>query len=229
MTLNSSPLNTRPLNSLARWYRVPASETEEGKKRLQEYYSALGHFIDVFAQVEGVVSFTLWHYAKTVPEIAKIVFSGVKIDVSSTYIKQLAAATKAPQDRIDDLADVLQQLGIINGVRNMVVHYGARSVAEGHGIATNELRAKGEPTVFPISAILLQQMTADLRTILVRLRYKHLSVPKPRASENRQFLDELLSAPWQYKHPPQTKGSAKKAANQPPRKRGPKQPHQPPS
>jgi hypothetical protein len=66
-------------------YTVKASDTEDGKKRLQEYYSSLGRFIDMFAQVETALTFTLWHYAKTPPDIAKIIFSGDRVDNSSQY------------------------------------------------------------------------------------------------------------------------------------------------
>ena len=106
-------------------YRIPASQTPEGQKRLREYYEALGRFVDMFARAETAVALTLWHYAKTAPAIAKIVFAGTKTDLSSTYIRQIAQATGVSQKLRDDLEDVLQQLGIINRARNAVLHYGA--------------------------------------------------------------------------------------------------------
>jgi hypothetical protein len=199
---NTAPFNTQPLNSpRPRLYNIPVSETPEGKERLRAYYEALGRFVDIFARVETAVTLTLWRYAKTSPEIAKIIFAGAKIELGSTYIKQLAEATGAPPEARDDLTNVLQQLGIINSVRNAVLHYGATSVAEGRAIVSNVLKAKGEPTVFPISPTALDEMTTDLRIIALHLNYRHLGRPLPRGSLGTETLDKALSAPWQYKHP----------------------------
>lgn len=208
-------------------YVVPASETEEGKKRLQAYYEALGRFIDMFARVETAVTLTLWHYARTIPEIAKVIFAGAKIEISSKYIKQLSLATNAADAIKLDLENVLQQLGIINGVRNAILHYGAESVAEGQAIVSNALRAKGEPNVFPISPTALEEMTADLRKIAAHLEYRHLARSKPTDVSGNQPIDEVLRSPWRYKYPEQPKKRATTEEDQRPKKRDPKPPLQP--
>lgn len=207
------PFGSMPFASSGGFYHIPAAETDEGKKRLEEYYSALGRFIDMFAQVETAVTFTLWHYAKTPPDIGKIVFASAKIEVSSTFIKQLAAATGTPKELLDDLEYILQQLAIINGNRNHIVHYGASAIAEGQGFVTNAFKAKGEPVTFPISPIALEEMTHDLRKISFHLRYRHYSGAHVRNGPGQEILQEVLRVPWRYKHPPQPKGSAKKAAD----------------
>jgi adenylosuccinate lyase len=117
-------------SNLTAWL-VPLSETKEGKKRLQEYYEALGRFTDMFSQVETAIALTLWYYAKLTKDIAIIIFAGARIEVSSSYIKQLAKVTGAKAELQHDLEYILQQLGIINGARNDIVHFGATSVAEG--------------------------------------------------------------------------------------------------
>jgi hypothetical protein len=208
-------------------YVVPASETPEGKERLQAYYEALGRFIDMFARVETAVALTLWAYAKVKPEIAKIVFAGARIELGSAYIKQLAEATGADHEACEDLGNVLQQLGIINGVRNAVLHYGAESVAEGRAGVSNAWKAKGEPTIFPISPTALDDMTADLRKIATHLNYKHLARPTPRGELGAETLESVLQAPWQYKHPVPPKAQTKEVRSRAPRKRGPKPPRQP--
>jgi hypothetical protein len=179
-------------------YRIPASQTPEGRKRLAEYYEALGRFVDVFSRVEAAVTLTLWHYAKAPPEIAKVVFSGTKVDVGSQYIKQIASATNVPQELREDLEDVLQQLGIINRARNYIMHYGAEpeSVARGNAIVSDALKAKGEPTSFPISPILLEQMTADLHKIITHLNVRHLGKRNPHT-----LLTDPIEAGWRYKQP----------------------------
>jgi hypothetical protein len=213
-------------------YTVKASDTEEGKRRLQEYYSALGRFIDMFAQVETALTFTLWHYAKTPPEIAKIIFSGDRVDNSSQYIKQIAEATNATQDLRDDLTYIFDQLGIINGNRNHIVHYGAQSIAEGDGLVSNAFKAKGEPKEFPVSPTALDDMTADLRKISFHLRYRHYSGANLHIHGNQdgaEALNDVLRAPWQYKPPPQTKSRSTKGAQARTQKRDQLQPHRPSS
>jgi hypothetical protein len=216
------PFGSRPFSTLPSWYTVPASETEEGKKRLSDYYEALGRFIDMFARVETAITLTLWHYAKTQPEMGKIIFAGSKIEACSTYIKQLAAASNADKELRDDLEGVLQQLGIINGVRNKVIHYGAESVAEGDAIVSDALKAKGEPDRFPISPPILDQMTADLTKIAAHLNEIHL-----KRHSGLTILGNPIHSAWRYKHPLPPKESTKKADNPRSRKRGPRPPRPP--
>lgn len=201
-------------------YAIPAFETAEGKERERAYYEALGRFVDMFARVESTVTITLWSYAGTKPEIAKIAFAGTRVDVGCTYIKQLAETTGAPQDVLNDLKDVLQQIGIINGVRNAILHYGATSVAEGRAIVSDALKAKGQPTEFPISPTALDDMTVDLHKIIVHLGYRHLKRPAPLGQFGRDVLSALLNAPWRYKHPVPTQSKTKQGEPPLHRKRG---------
>jgi hypothetical protein len=204
-------------------YTVPASETKEGQERLRAYYEALGRFVDMFARVETAITLTLWHYAKTEPNIAKVIFAGAKVEVGSTYIKQLAEAINAPTEARDDLTDVLQQLGIINSARNFILHYGATSVAEGNAIVSNALKAKGEPTAFPVSPTLLDQMTADLRKITSHLNYRHLK-QSPTSDKDLNDLASVFYSPWQYKHPVQQPARSKGQADPQPQMREPAPP-----
>jgi hypothetical protein len=208
-------------------YKIPASETKEGKEHLRAYYEALGRFVDMFARVETAITLTLWGYAGTDPTIARIIFAGTQTKIGAEYIKQIAKATNAAEEKRSDLEDVLQQFGIITGVRNDILHYGATSVAEGSAIVSNALKAKGEPSFFPISPDTLGAMTTDLRKIAMHLNYRHLGRPWPRSALGRMALDEVLRSPWLYKHRVQSSSRTKAARSLLPRKRGPKPPRQP--
>jgi hypothetical protein len=228
---NSAPTNSGPINHKMQFrdlYKVPASETPEGKERLRYYYEALGEFIDMFARVESAMTSTLWTYAKTEPKIAKVLFAGVKIELGMTHVKQLAEVADAAADLKADLIDVFQQLGIINGVRNAILHYGANSIAEGAGIVSDAQKAKGEPREFPISPQDLHEMTEDLKKIAIHLRYRHLGQPAPLGDFGKKTLDKVLLRPWQYKYPGPPKAPSKKQTNQHPQARGPKSPRQQP-
>jgi len=211
-------------------YHIPAADTPEGKERIRAYYEALGRFVDMFAVVETAVTLTLWTYAKTKSEIAKIILAGVRIDQGCNFIKQLATASDSSAENRADLECVFQQLGIITGVRNDTLHFGAQSVAEGRAIVTNSLKAKGEPTVFPISPDMLNDMTADLRKIVVHLNHKHLGRPMPLLGTlERDALASVFQSPWRYKHPVAPKPESKKPEFRQHHKRGQGRPRPPPS
>jgi hypothetical protein len=56
-------------------------------------------------------------------------------------------------------------------------------------------------------------MTADLRKISFHLRYKHYSGGELHTHSNpdgAEVLNDVLRAPWRYKHPPQTKSRSTK-------------------
>jgi hypothetical protein len=205
-------------------YRIPASQTPDGQKRLREYYEALGRFVDMFSRVEAAATLTLWHYAKTSSEIAKVIFAGTRVESGSTFIKQLAAATNVNQELRDDLEDVLQQLGIINRVRNEILHYGAEpeSVASGRAIVSDGLKAKGEPTTFPVTPTILGDLTSDLHKIIGHLDIRHLGRTK-----GYTIIGDPTLGTWRYKRPAATNTRSKMAQGQRLKKRGPKRPHRP--
>ena len=209
-------------------YQVPVSETKEGIERERAYYEALGRFVQIFAEVERLVWQTLVHYVGTSHEIAKIVLTAGKVDQCATHIKQIAAIN-APKEKRDDLELVLQQLGILNGVRDHILHYGATAIAEGRGTVSNAWKAKAVPKEFPISDTALAEMTDDARQIIAHLAYHHLGRPWPRAEPNIAFLEQVLQRPWRYNHPSPPKSETKKRKPRPDRKRDPRPPRQPQS
>lgn len=210
-------------------YHVPASETKEGKERLQAYYEALGRFVQMFAEVERVIAQTLWAYSGTKAEVAKIVFAGTQSDHAAGYLKAVAKATNKSNESLDDLGYVLNQFGKIRGDRNDILHYGAKFIAEGKGLVSNAWKAKAEPTEFLISADALLHMETDLRKIIAHLGYRHLGRAWPESALDQKILDDTLHSPWRYKRFPPLKSETNKREPRPDRKRGPKLPRQPQS
>lgn len=207
-------------------YQVTASETKEGQEHLQAYYDALGRMVQMFAEAERTVTQTLWYYANTKAEIARIAFAGVNVEAATGYIKQLATVTGASQKSRDDLENVLQQFGIIRGVRNDILHYGATDIAEGRATVSNAWKARVEPTVLPISATALNEMDDDLRKIIAHLGYLHLGRAWPRGALGQHLLERVLQSPWRYKRPSQTKSQTKAVGSRRDRKHSSKLPRQ---
>ena len=213
--------------SEAMGYKIPASETAEGKARLLAYYAALVRFVDMFSRTEAVVTLCLWGYAGTKVPVARIVFAGTPLKIALGYIKEIAKATNVSPETRQDMESVFQQLSIITGVRNDILHYGATSVAEGQAIVSNALKAKGDPNIFPISPEALDDMTTDLRKIAMHLNYRLLGRPWPRGALGQVALNGVLQSPWRYKHRAQPSKQTKAARSHPPHKRGPKPPRRP--
>lgn len=196
-------------------YSTAPSDTVEGQERERQFFEALGRFVVKFADVESTVSMVLWRYAKTTRTIGAHIFSSVKIDHGSTLIKQLAAALGSTQEKRDDLDNVLQQLGVINGMRNNILHHGVDSIAEDKPTVSNWLRAKGEPFEMVVPPEMLDLMRADLRKISAHLLINHLERAMPQSEDGRALFEQILRDPWRYRPPPQPPSQTKTQASRP--------------
>jgi hypothetical protein len=169
------------------------------------YYEALGRFVDMFAHVESAMAFTLWHYAKTPRNIARAVFSGVRVDAAIDLINRLiiTAVTDVSEDLQKELNYVFPQLKIINTARNDIYHYGVSGIADGTLGVTTRLKALTEDRVrtFPVSSSILNDMSADLDKIILHLYTGHMGLhpllPTARLA--------ILQDPWRHKPQPQQK------------------------
>jgi len=88
------------------------------------YYLALGRFIDSFAAVEKLLLTCMRIWCGIPDNIARAIFSGVRTDAATNYITRTLTVTNADQSTKDDFQYIFTQLGHINAIRNLVVHYG---------------------------------------------------------------------------------------------------------
>jgi len=184
-----------------------------------DYFAGLGEFIHVFSQVEAQLQYALWNEAGVSPEVAKAVFSGVRLDQGKNLIIRLQDATRKERNTLLDSA--FAQLKILTSARNDIVHYGARF--EGGKIHISTAMAAHVPErlrVTPIGKDTFQAMISDLHHIkwVVILHMLSKGTPPP------QYERDVLSAserPWQYRppqQPPQTPRQAPRPKQQ--RQRG---------
>jgi hypothetical protein len=204
---NTTPYNTTPFN-----YAIPASETKEGKERLRIYYEALGRFIDMFSKIEMAAHIVLRHYAKMTTATANALLSGVRVDETKNRLQRLFDAGIMNEADWNDAEPIFQHLAVINGRRNNILHHGAISVAEGFGIVTNANIAHTQErgTKFPISPDILDNMTADLRKIMIHLYTRHAGRP-PLLGAHPE-IDALLRASWRYTQQPSPPAESGKSA-----------------
>jgi hypothetical protein len=181
-------------------YATPPAETEEGRQRLSVYYLALGRFAHRFALTELGVHFVLRHYAGMTTGVARALLSGVRVRDTRSKLSRLHEIGIIPDKKWSELTFLFDQLSIINSARDDIFHYGAINIAEDDGVVTNAAVALVEDriTAFKISVEALDNMTADLRKILVHFHLSHMG--KPPLKGIHPTINEILSAPWQYKH-----------------------------
>ena len=191
---------------------VPAAETAEGKARLQEYWNALGEFIDGFARAERDMFLALRWHTKTQDKIARAVFSGVRVDATADFLRRLATVGAIGAPEWEQLEPITAQLKAISDARNLLLHYGAEQIAEGAGNASNRAIALNEEAAksIPISPDILRDMIHDIRKIRIHLRVRHVGMPPLRAVHSS--IDEALNAPWRYKPPAPTQARPKERA-----------------
>jgi hypothetical protein len=200
---------------------MTAPKSEKGPSaELEEYWSALGRFADVFALVEHDMQLTLWHCAKVKKPVAQAIFSGTRIDAASGLIKRISEAKRWSQTRRKRLDIMLSQLGEITRVRNDILHYGGLPLGN-EWTVSNMLYAHIQERVrtTKITPKILDNLSADLITICIELQLmRDLSkVPDWVQKENRM---PPVGA-WHYK-PERQQGTGQKPPK--PRQKQPSRP-----
>ena len=102
------------------------------------FYAALGRFVAEFSDVEAYLQTVMWRAAGVKPPVAPAVFSGVRIDQAISFMNRIADAKRWPKRRRDEFSYLSQQLGIINKLRNDILHYGAETDYAGRWLVSNE-------------------------------------------------------------------------------------------
>jgi hypothetical protein len=179
----------------------PADETDVGKKRLRAYHLALGRFVDTYAHTELLTHLVLRRQTKTSSDAARAVFSGVRTNEALGYFRRLADVGVISAEEWSLLSPVVDQLRLITGRRNDLLHHAADCVASGKGIVSNDALALTVDRVqsFPISSEILDEMTRDLQKINAHFLLRHMGRPSLRGKHPE--LQKVLTASWRYTPP----------------------------
>src|SRR5258708_38984581 len=139
----------------------------------QEYWAALGEFVSAFSIVEVNMQQALWEFAKLSRPLAIALLAGsTRIDSAINLMSKISVAQKWKAERKRELQAICTQLGIINKVRNDILHYVAR-LTKGECVVSNRALAATQKrtriTRFTVRA--LRDMPGDLMAINSRLVY----------------------------------------------------------
>jgi hypothetical protein len=168
----------------------------------QEYWAALGEFVSTFSIVEVTMQQALWEFAGLSRPLALALLAGsTRIDSAMTLISKVSVARKWKSARKQELQAICTQLGIINKVRNDILHYGA-NFAKGEWVVSNlamvATKKRARTTRFTVPS--LSNMTKDLMAINSRLVYLAWG-PFMNAKTKRSFA-QVRRDPWRYIPPP---------------------------
>jgi hypothetical protein len=124
-----------------------------------------------------------------------------------SFIRRIADAEKWRKERREEIEYLFSQFGMINKLRNDILHYGATDLATGlaepeEWLLSNELFAHTADRIrqMHITPRLLEDAAADLLTISVRLGI--LGLGNALSARHRATLRSVLGGAWRYKPPP---------------------------
>jgi hypothetical protein len=167
----------------------------------QEYWASLGEFVSTFSIVEVNMQLALWEFAGLSRPLAIALLAGsTRIDSAINLMSKISVARKWKAARKRELQTICTQLGIINKVRNDILHYGAR-FTKGEWVVSNRALAATQKrtriTKFTVRA--LKDMTKDLMAINSRVVYLAWgSFMKPKT---RRSFTQVRHHAWRYKPP----------------------------
>jgi hypothetical protein len=107
-------------------------------KKVDQYYMLLGRFVTNFSFVEQHVQSLLWRLAKLESPISQAILSGVRTEAAISLIYRIADAERWSKEKKEAYKDALDQLQVINKLRNDLLHRGSRLQPNGTWLITNE-------------------------------------------------------------------------------------------
>jgi hypothetical protein len=167
----------------------------------QEYWASLGEFVSTFSIVEVNMQQALWEFAGLSRPLALALLAGsTRIDSAMTLINKISIAKKWKSARKLELQAICTQLGIINKVRNDILHYGAR-FNKGEWIVSNRalVATQKRIRITKFTVRTLRDMTKDLTAINSRLVY--LAWGSFMNAKTRRSFIQVRRYAWRYKQP----------------------------
>ena len=159
------------------------------------YYGSLGYFISMFSLVEAMLKETVRQQANVTPAIAKALFSGVRTDQGSSFLRRcFEARGEAVPVPLDAL---LRQLAVLSNLRNDLVHFGVdlRRVplmVTNRNAVLND-RALRETLIDPAT---IDLASLDCGRIMVGLSvYANRYEP----TDEARYLQFATGVPWSYR------------------------------
>jgi hypothetical protein len=154
----------------------------------------------MFSEVELYLNFAVWHYAGINKPMATAVLGPLRVEDCSGKLRRIINSQDLKGERIDELLALLDQIKVIQAVRNDLIHFG--SDPNTFVVSTALLAYKGKDVrVHVTSTKILQDMTADLFII------RHLLDGNMHSEYLKVARRPGLKLSWLYTPPPQLQSS----------------------
>lgn len=142
------------------------------------YEMAMGRLMIAWADAERELYHVLIAYSGVTDAVARALFSGTRMKAMMDFIKSIDFNSPLPIDRSADLAHVFPQIGIINDIRNHLVHYSSSNYSYNYKdlarvVANGRSSRYGSVTGYEISPETIDQITQDLYAIANHLNMHH--------------------------------------------------------
>jgi hypothetical protein len=162
--------------------------------RRSAYFGALGEFIHYFAEVELMLNYVVPVYLGMGKTVFETVFAAQRADRSSEQLRKVISLK--PSFRAEQhLTVLLDQLAIIQDIRNRLVHFGPMAdIRKAELFVSNaDFVAASRRREMTVTVEQIKQMTMDLEEISELLFTHHLSAA---------IRPHLVPPPtWHYKSP----------------------------
>jgi hypothetical protein len=185
----------------------------------EAYFKSLGVFVHVFAEVETMMLVTLALLSGINDQAAPALFSGVRVEQGSGFLRRLYEAYGNPID--PELDDALKQLAVLNTARNDLLHYGGFGSGDDRVVSTHRAaHTVDRIREFPVSSSVLDGMSEDLAEIMRALASAIERRCHPWKKLRRR---EYSPRAWRYK-PPQPVPRPDKSRDKPSKRSRPREP-----
>ena len=166
-----------------------------------DYWLHLGRLIHEFSRVEFFLQYALRQFSGMTPEVSGAVSGEFRVAAAKDAINRVLVA-KGDLEIRDRLKGPFDQLGVINGVRNDIVHWGALDDGSVDFLVSNSQRlfAPERLREFRVSLRDLRAMSLDLFRISSHL-IDEIRGPVP--DEHDEEWAKVRELKWLYRPPAQ--------------------------
>jgi hypothetical protein len=172
---------------------------------LDDYHRSLGEFVAIFSQVESTLVRSLWVLAHMEAPYAQAVLSGVRVDGAMGYINRIAEAEGWPKERKGDWQRIFTQLGLLNKLRNDLLHHGAAMFGRVWVVSIEKIvHHPARMREINFTPKILRAARADLSaimTLLILLGGERVGIVV--RANRASWMRKLRRGAWRYKQPPQ--------------------------
>lgn len=171
---------------------------KEIEKIEDEYYLALGKFVDAFASAEKWIHLAFFKFSKMKLDMVMAIKGGMRVSDLAPLTRRVLVINKFPKKTQREVDNCLNQFNLISTFRDRVLHRGASITDDGKYESTNFATMKSydllEQVNFDVNTI--RDATADLLRIGVRIA--QTSYPDLKSADPRVHM-RYVHLPWLYK------------------------------